>query len=210
MTRLAYTVPLILAATFLAGACGGGSSGGTSGDRTSSDLILVDASVADADGVPLNEIITFEFSEKLDPDTVRADTILIREGPNFGKQVPGSYRVDGNTVEFFPRLPVLPDLSDAGLQPGSVYRISLPAPPRVATVRSFRNDRLRKAVSTTFQTATLGSSSLYVDNFVDPAPPRVLFGMRRRCRHRPRPPAEGWAWRGSCRHHRKGRRRRGR
>ena len=55
-------------------ACGGGGGGGTSGKNASSDLVLIDVSVASQTGVPINEIIAFEFSEDLDPDTVRADT----------------------------------------------------------------------------------------------------------------------------------------
>ena len=114
--------------------CGGGSSGGQAGGGGT--LVLIDVSVGDYDGVPLNEIIEFEFSEPLDPDTVRPDTIRIRQGPNFGRQVPGFFKTDGRFVYFYPRLPVLPDLSDGGFQPSTEYRITLMGQPKVATVRS--------------------------------------------------------------------------
>jgi hypothetical protein len=145
------------------------------GDKTAKGLVLIDVSVAGFDGVPLNEIIEFEFSEAVDPDTVRPDTIQIREGPNYGKQVPGFFRIDGNKVLFYPRLPILPDLSDAGLQPGKPYRITLPGTPKVATVRNYANDRLEKKTVENFQTALAGSPDLFTDNFLDPLPPRVTF-----------------------------------
>jgi len=164
----------MIAVLTLAAGCGGGG-GGTSGKKAANQLVLIDVSVAGFDGVALNEMNKFEFSEILDPDTVRPDTINIREGPNYGKQVPGFFRVDGNEVLFYPRLPTLPDLSDSGMQPGKNYRITLPAVPSVATVRSFANDRLKKEKVETFSTAIAGSKDLFVDNFLDPLPPRVLF-----------------------------------
>jgi len=164
----------VIAVALAAMACGG-SSGGASGKDTSNSLVLVDVSVGGFDGVPLNEVIVFEFSEDLDPDTVRPDTIQIREGPNYGWQVPGYFNVDGNMVYFYPRLPALPDLSDSGLQAGKPYRITLPGNPKVATLRSFTNEHLLKKTVVTFQTALTGSANIFVDNFLDPLPPRVLF-----------------------------------
>ena len=172
----AVLLGLIVAASALAlAACGGGGSGVMGGGDTANTLVLVDVSVAGFDGVPLNEIIVFEFSEDLDPDTVRPDTIQIREGPNYGKQVPGNFRVDGNLVQFYPRIPTLPDLSDSGLQGGKPYRVTLPGKPKVSTVRSFANDRLPKHTEEVFQTALTGSSNVFVDNFLDPLPPQILF-----------------------------------
>ena len=153
--------------------CGGGSSGGQAGGGGT--LVLIDVSVGDYDGVPLNEIIEFEFSEALDPDTVRPDTIQIRQGPNFGRQVPGFFQTDGRYVKFFPRLPVLPDLSDGGLQPSTDYRITLPGQPKVAVVRSAMNDRMKKKTVATFRTAGAGDPNLFRDNFIDALPPTVLF-----------------------------------
>ncbi|MHC4861021.1 MAG: Ig-like domain-containing domain, partial [Planctomycetota bacterium] len=161
----------ILAAVPLA--CGGGGGGSDAKDARSS-LVLIDVSVGDTAGVPMNENIVFEFSEVLKSDSIRPDTIQIRQGPNFGKQVPGHYRVDGNRVKFFPRLPVLPDLSDSGLQPGTDYRITLPGAPKVATVRSLVDDRLKRRHVEFFQTAD-ASGRLFTDNFLDPVPPRVAI-----------------------------------
>lgn len=164
---------LTAAAAMVTFACGGGG-GGSSDKSGASDLALVDVSVGQTDGVATNEIITLEFTEALDPDSVRADTIQIREGPNFGKQVAGFYEVDGNKVRFYPRLPTLADLSDSGFQPGKDYRIILPGIPKVATVRNFEGDRLRKATTVNFKTALPGSAAVFTDNFLDPLPSKVL------------------------------------
>jgi hypothetical protein len=74
--RLRLAAVLAVAASLMLASCGGGGGGGgKSGDLTATDLVLIDVSVADFDGVPLNEWIDFEFSEELDPDSVRPDTI---------------------------------------------------------------------------------------------------------------------------------------
>jgi len=170
--RWSFLLAVALLPTLALG-CGGGSSGGqANGGGT---LVLIDVSVGEYDGVPLNEIIEFEFSEILDPDTVRPDTIQIRMGPNYGKQVPGFFQTEGNKVYFYPRLPVLADLSDGGLQPGTEYRITLPGQPKVATVRSANNNRLKRKFVHTFRTANAGDPNLFRDNFQDALPPTVLF-----------------------------------
>lgn len=170
MRRMTLSLLLILLAS-IAAACGGGGGSG-SGRGKSSDLFLIDIDVAESTGVALNRILEFEFSHDLDPETVRPDTIRIQQGPNFGRQVPGEFHVTGDVVRFFPRLPVLPDLSDAGLQAGTTYRISLPGMPDVATVRSDSRDRLRKARKVVFGTAGQ-VGLLFSDNFIDAAPPAV-------------------------------------
>ena len=155
-------------------ACGGGG-GPIAPAGGGSALVLLDVSVGEHDGVPLNEIIVLHFSDDVDRDSVRPDTVQIRRGPNFGHQVPGEYRVDGPTVLFFPRLPVLADLSDAGFQPATDYRIILPGRPKVETVRSVGSERLKKSTVVSFRTAATGSPELFKDNFVDAAPPHVQF-----------------------------------
>ena len=170
-----YGFLFALGGALLFAACGGGGGGSSSDASAASPLVLIDASVSGTDGVPINEIIRFEFSVDLDPDTVRPDTIRIRQGPDYGKQVAGTYRVDGNRVEFFPRLPVLADLSDSGFQPGTPYRITLPGTPEVATVRSFANDHITQTVTLDFQTADASAAGLFRDNFLDPLPPTILF-----------------------------------
>ena len=173
-TKRLLTILWMAALVALAPACGGGGGGGGSPGAGGKDLVLMDVSVASESGVPLNAILKLTFNQPLDPDTVRPDTIQIREGPNLGRQVPGDFRVDGNVVEFYPRLPVLPDLSDAGFSSGTGYRVILPGTPKAATVRSATQDRLTRKREETFETANL-ADELFVDNFLDPGSPEVLF-----------------------------------
>ena len=176
---------IVMAASLMLASCGGGGGGGgKSGDLTATDLVLIDVSVADLDGVPLNEWIDFEFSEELDPNSVRPDTIQIREGPNYGKQVPGFFRVgiveegkNGRFVRFYPRLPTVDTLADGGLQPGTPYRITLPGAPKVETVRNYTGDRLVNETSVNFQTALAGSKDLFTDNFLDEYIPGISPGV---------------------------------
>ena len=72
----------------------------------------------------LNQVIVFEFSEEVVASSVTPETMRIRLSPANAKQVPGDYNISGNIVEFFPRLPVAPDLSDAGRASGP-QRLSL-------------------------------------------------------------------------------------
>jgi len=171
--RFTFLLAFALLPMIAVGCGGGSSSGGQAGGGGT--LVLIDVSVGEYDGVPLNEIIEFEFSEDLDPDTVRPDTIKIRQGPNYGRQVPGYFKTEGRMVYFYPRLPLLADLSDGGLQASTDYRITLPGQPKVATVRTAMNNRLKKKTIATFRTAAAGDPNLFRDNFIDPLPPQVLF-----------------------------------
>ncbi len=182
-----YSLALLASLGLLFAACGGGSDGSAASaavkEKVSArKLALIDISVADFDGVALNEIIKFEFTERLQPDSVRPDTVQIREGPNFGKQVRGDFRVDGDVIWFYPSLPTKPAIVStpgevlyAGLKPGTLYQITLPGVPKVAVLRNFQDDPLRKLYRERFQTAVAGSPTLYVDNFLDPLPARIRF-----------------------------------
>jgi hypothetical protein len=185
------SVAFLAAMGCLMAGCGGGGSGdGGNAEAAAAKekgkkarkLALIDISVADFDGVAVNEIIKFEFTEILQPDSVRPDTIQIREGPNYGKQVPGEFRIDGDIVWFYPTLPTKPAVAGAtgeviyaGLKPGTTYQITLPGAPKVAVVRNFADSPLRKQWRERFRTAAAGSSLLYVDNFLDPLPAKIRF-----------------------------------
>jgi hypothetical protein len=183
-------VALLAAMGCLTAGCGGGGSGGGDADaaamkdkgKKARKLALIDISVADYDGVALNEIIKIEFTERVNPDSVRPDTIQIREGPNYGKQVPGEFRIDGDVVWFYPTLPTKPTTAGsigevvyAGLKPGTTYQITMPGAPKVAVVRNFADGPLRKLYRERFRTAAAGTPLLYVDNFLDPLPAAVRF-----------------------------------
>ncbi|MBD3161854.1 MAG: hypothetical protein GF328_07105, partial [Candidatus Latescibacteria bacterium] len=170
-----HAAAVLMAALFFVTSCGGGGGGGgVSAEDTSDDLLLLDLNVADYDGVALNTILEFVFSEDLDPDSVRPETIRVREGPQFGKQVFGHFRVDGDRVFFYPRLPVDDNLETAGFHAGNDYRVYLPSVPKVATVRNYTADRTIRETELYFKTATVDDPDLFIDNFLDPGPPRII------------------------------------
>jgi hypothetical protein len=165
--RLAITC---LAACTLA-CCGGGGD-----DRLfdlGGDFAVVNVDVAGGVEVPLNATIVMRFTDDVSRSSVTAGTIVVRAAAPGGDLVPGAFRVDGDVVEFRPRLPSRPDLADTGLQPDGRYVVEL-----VATgskgVRSTGGERLYRPVRAEFTTAGAASPSLFVDE-QPAAPPRVVW-----------------------------------
>jgi hypothetical protein len=163
----------ILAAIAFAGCGGGGSSAGGEAKHDLSDLVLVDVNVGGTDGVALNQIIVFEFSEEVVGSSVSPATMQIRLSPANAWQVPGDYNISGNIVEFFPRLPNQPDLSDSGLKPGKTYEIRLPGWPKTNTLTNADGDPLADTYKASFATAIASSPNLYIDYNPD-EPPHVV------------------------------------
>jgi hypothetical protein len=97
---------------------------------------VVSVDVEGVNDVPLNRPVVIRFSDRVDPSSVRADTIPIRRGTNFAIQVPGTYETLGCLVVFRPKLPTLPDHSDAGFPADTTFRVSMPGLPSAVTVRS--------------------------------------------------------------------------
>ena len=167
--RLALSLA-VLATLSLAG-CGGGGGGGGDAEDDLGDLALIDVNVGGTDGVALNKIVVFEFSERVVSSSVTPETMRVRLSPANAWQVPGTYYVDGNVVEFFPRLPNLPDLSDSGLQPGQTYEILLPGGGgQTNTLTNGDGDRLVETYQVTFATAVTASPNLFIDYDPDPQP----------------------------------------
>ena len=164
---------LAIAAFMIAGCGGGGSSGGESNDDLT-DLVLVDVSVGGVDGVALNQIIRFEFSEEIVSSSVSPETIRIRLSPFNAKQVGGEFNISGNIIEFFPTLPVSPDLSDAGLVPSQTYQIHLPGSGNTNTLENADGDALAKTYKVSFATASASSPNLFIDYDPPPTTPRVI------------------------------------
>jgi hypothetical protein len=123
---------------------------------------------------PLNDPVVVQFSASVDPSTVRADTIQIRQGPNYGLQAPGRYEVRGPLVTFFPRLPVRADLADCGVLPSSNYRVTIPGLPSSTTVRAAKGlDPVAQTTRWDWSTATDPSLYFSTRPYRDPPPPRV-------------------------------------
>jgi len=98
MARAAGAATALLAS--LAAGCSNGDSGGSGGSDPETgalDLFIVDMDQDGLDSVPLNQPVQIEFSEFVKPDTIRHDTIQVRQGPNFGIQSPGEYKVWGTS-----------------------------------------------------------------------------------------------------------------
>jgi hypothetical protein len=163
----------VVVALAIVGCGGGGSSSGGEADDDISDLVLIDVNVGGTDGVALNQVIVFEFSEEVVGSSVSSATMQIRLSPQNAWQVPGVYNISGNIVEFFPRLPNEPDLSDSGLKPGQTYEIRLPGHPKPNTLTNADGDPLAKTYKVSFATAIASSPNLYIDYNPD-EPPQVI------------------------------------
>ena len=112
-------VLLLLAALALPmSACGGG--GGGSTGEAGRGLVLLGFSADSVATVPLNDVLEFRFSEPVDTASITPASIQIREGPEYGRNVAGSFVIQGSSVFFHPRLPSTCDLADSGIKPGSV------------------------------------------------------------------------------------------
>ena len=164
-------MPLALIAMLAVAGCGGGgSSSGGEADDDISDLVLIDVNVGGTDGVALNQVIVFEFSEEVVGSSVSAATMQIRLSPANAWQVPGEYNISGNVIEFFPRLPTEQDLSDSGLKPGQTYQIRLPGHPKPNTLTNADGDALADTYKASFATAVASSPNLFIDYDPDETP----------------------------------------
>ncbi len=160
----------------LAAGCGGGGGNNAAPDESAKPLFVVDISNQGLDSVSLNVPFDITFSDFVKPDTIRPDTVQIRLGPRFGVQAFGDFRVSGEKVTFFPRLPVKADLSDSGLRAQSQYRVTVVGYPKVDRVNSYSGRALVRTFTGSFATAASTSPALFsVDSYKDPPPPAVLF-----------------------------------
>jgi hypothetical protein len=152
----------IVAALLLAGTgvtmagCGGGAGPGSGG------LILASFTQGGQDNVPLNRILEFVFSAAVHPDSVfvldpqgkqrSTGAIQIREGTAFGLTAEGTFEVSGATVTFKPRLPGLCGLADAGLRPGTRYRVTIAGFPEAFSVTGLGGQPLDRTSTYEFTT----------------------------------------------------------
>jgi len=156
--------------------------------------------VANASGVPGNQVIEVVFNTDVDPVTMNHAFMRVL-GENatqtgFTKEVFGTFQVSGNVVRFFPRLPThLRDPSsptgafypvgalrdqageNAGLQPSTNYKIELLGNDTFSPIRTKRGRPLRRTVTTQFSTASASNpAELYTTtSYQDSPPPRFAF-----------------------------------
>ncbi|MCZ6572086.1 MAG: hypothetical protein O7C98_02845, partial [Planctomycetota bacterium] len=170
----------LFSACLFAISCGGGSPG------TSGDFQQIEFLTAGQDNIERNTRLRFVFSEPVAagqnlPERIRIENIqtggavpnfsLAVGDPRIGESLPGAadgkgYDLNGNVVDFYPKLPELTDASDAGFRPGGEYHVFLKSGP----------DSLR---STTGSVLPFQQESIFNTNdfFADPfplVPPRAL------------------------------------
>ncbi len=166
-----------LAASTLVTGCGGGGGGGSDPQYGAKALAVVDIDLDQRDGVSLNQPLTIEFSDFVLPTTIRPDTVQIRLGPRYGIQSFGEFKVQGNLVTFYPRLPTKADLSDSGFQPDSQYRVTVVGYPKVNHVAAYTGRPLTRTSVGSFATAADTDPDVFtVDTYKDfPPIPTVRF-----------------------------------
>lgn len=160
----------------LPAACGGGGGGGGSGGG---ELQIFSVNLPpNSVNWQLNRAIRITFSEALDPASVNSNTINVRQ-PN-GTPAFGTATVDPSdkkSVIWRPDCPLLDDLSDAGLQPNTLYQLSIIGASQNAgfTVRSKEGAVLELSDTRTFTTpnSTL-LNVLFVDDVVGFGPQPVI------------------------------------
>ena len=145
--RLAGVMVIVLTLTcsFAMTSCGGGGGGDAGGD-----LVLVGFNLPNISGIPLNQPLIFTFNKALDPTSITPDSLRVigALGPFFETPV-----VDGNLCALIPTIPNFANFSDAGLQPGVTYTVSMPVFPAPSTIRAVGGGPLIAAESFTFVTS---------------------------------------------------------
>ncbi len=162
---LALAVPLA--------ACGG-AGGGAGPGGAGQGLVLMSFVQDGFDNSALNTVLRFEFSEDVDPSTVSAAAIQIRQGPSFGENVAGVFLIQGSTVLFEPRLPGHCDLSDGGLQPDTDYRVQIVGFPEEFAVRNTHGQPLRTTDTFSFHTRSESDPDTFLDEVPAVAPTVLL------------------------------------
>jgi hypothetical protein len=155
-------------------ACGGGS-GGDGNPTGSLDLIAFDQ--AGVQNVSLNQELRFTFSEPIDPQSLTSASLQVREGPQFGVTVFGTYRISGPDVYFEPKLPGLCDLSDSGFKADTQYRVTLVGHPESFSLRRddgsagiATGDPLKGTLNFEFHTRAEDDPLLFVDQIAATPP----------------------------------------
>ena len=138
-------------------ACGSGGSGPGPGG-TGQGLEIVKFHQDGLDTVAANQTLRFDLSEAVHPASVFSGSFIVKEGGTFGLQVPGTTFVDGSTIYFEPRLPSRCDLTDAGLKPGTTYRVLISGHPEEFSVKNTRGQPLSRTQNFSFTTREEGGT----------------------------------------------------
>jgi hypothetical protein len=160
----------------------GGAPGGAGPTGSGQGLVLFAFAQDSTNSVALNQTLEFLFSEPVDAATIDSASVQIREGPSFGLNVPGEYRVDGSRVYFDPRIPNLCDRSDGAFNAGTQYKVTLVGNPEEFSIGNTRGQPLQRTYSLVFTTREEADPRLFNDQIPNTAPDVVAIS-----------PADGWA-----------------
>ena len=163
LSRRTGALWIVILATMFASASCGGAAGGPGPGGAGQGLVLISFIQDGTDNVALNTRIELRFSEAVDAATVNNGSIQIREGNAFGLTVDGEFIVVGATVFFEPVLPKLCDYSDAGLQPGTQYRVPVVGHPEEFAVRNTAGQKLNQTTTHEFTTRVDTDPNLFTD-----------------------------------------------
>jgi len=162
---------LLAASLALLQACGGGSGSGS----TSSSFRLLQFLEDGQNQISRNHSVTFLFSEEVAPNQdfpQRLEIQNVQGSPNSNFSLAlGSYVINGDQVTFAPRLPNLPDRSDAGFRAFGDYIVFLKAGPDALV--SMGSDTIAKPQEFSFSTNDV------FDDVVPTQPPRGLGFLAR-------------------------------
>ncbi|MCI0586644.1 MAG: hypothetical protein L0323_07375 [Planctomycetes bacterium] len=128
-------------------------------------LRLLSTNVADGGVWPLNRAMEFRFNQRIDPDSVSAQSILFLSSD--GIPVVGATFVDpcsdGKTLVFQPLCPTDTEASNGGLRPGTFNALTLLAGEDLGAVRSIHGRALRAPVTIDFRSPDPATEPLFVD-----------------------------------------------
>ncbi len=105
-------------------------------------------------GVFLNEALVFHFSAAVDPSSVTAESLAIREEGS-EQAVRGVFEVEADHIRFLPALGRERDLSDGGFVPGQRYEVVLRGFPAPDGLRAADGRVLARSYSFGFETVVL-------------------------------------------------------
>lgn len=157
-------IALLVALSALAGCGGGGGSTGTvSFDCATTDTQVIclascnlgcsETGCSQSD-IAQNQIVIFQFSEDIDPNSVSPSSIRFRTAS--GEQPVGEFFVNGKQVEFVPTLSISGGQTFFGFSAGDTYTMTIPgAGTSQAVVRSTSGKPFAKTLTCTLR-STLG------------------------------------------------------
>lgn len=174
LARPGFALAALAAAAAVSPACGGGN---THDGNPTATMALINFEQAGINNLALNSKLVFHFSEAVDAQATNSASLQVKEGPAFGSEVSGTFRVSGSQVVFEPKLPGLCDISDGGFKPDTQYRITLVGWPEQFCLRrddgnpgTATGDPLKGTLNFEFHTRAVDDPLLFTDQIAATPP----------------------------------------